>query len=233
MRLLNILVIARADRGRDLRLQDQVRLDAAGRARRQAARRDPQGAQRHRRAARRMGEAGDAVAHPGPGRAPSQARSRSSRRSSIRSIACRRARRRRRRRAPIRSAPCSAARRRPPAACRRPRRPSGDRMTNSPQQRRNRLAALRAARCSTAATSTATSRPRRGSASPSSLFAGVYCVIGAKLVMFAYMRRGPRRPPHASARTPSPPRGPTSSTATARSSPPTSSRRRCSPSRAS
>ena len=77
MRLLNLCVIGAAGAGGGLCLRDQVRVHAAGRARRQAARRDPARARRHRGAARRMGAARQSGAHPGPGAAPSAAASRS------------------------------------------------------------------------------------------------------------------------------------------------------------
>ena len=63
-------------------------------------------------------------------------------------------------------------------------------------------------------------------------FAGIFSVIAVRLVMFAIGARRPRRPRAAWCRMRWPPRGPISSTATAKFSRPTSRRRRCSPSRA-
>ncbi len=78
MRLLNICVIAALVAGGGLCLQDQVRVDAAGRAGRQAAHGDPARARRHRGAARGMGEARQSGAHPGAGASAISRSSRSS-----------------------------------------------------------------------------------------------------------------------------------------------------------
>ena len=63
-------------------------------------------------------------------------------------------------------------------------------------------------------------------------FAAVYVVIAVRLVMFAVVAGQPLRRTAASPATRSRPRGPTSSTATAKSWRPTCARPRCSPSRA-
>ena len=65
MRFLNICVIAALVLAAAACLQDQVRVDAAGRARRKAAPGDPAGARRDRGAARGMGKARQSGAHPG------------------------------------------------------------------------------------------------------------------------------------------------------------------------